>query len=91
MQLIYNVLDGLVAMKQLQRFFAILGLFVVTSAALGSVYFLFRTYNYVGLGVLLFIFQILVPRDSILERIEMRKIQEQEKQAQANTQVSQNA
>jgi uncharacterized membrane protein len=87
MQLIYDVLDGLAAMPLSKRIFASLGLFVLITIALGSVYFLFRTYNLIGLGVLLFIFQVLVPRDSILERIEMKKIQKQE-QEQANKQVA---
>ncbi|MEA5550945.1 hypothetical protein VB713_08135 [Anabaena cylindrica UHCC 0172] len=89
MQLIYNILDGLVTMSLPKRIFASLGLFILVVALLGSVYLLFRTYNLVGLGVLLFIFQVLVPRDSILERMEMKKIQKQE-QEQVNNQVSLN-
>lgn len=78
MELIYKVLDGLVAMEGIKRIFATLGLLILTFATIGALFILFKTYNLFGLGVLLFIFQILVPRDSILERIEMRKMQNQE-------------
>lgn len=77
MEFIYKVIDALVAMKGLKRTFATLGLLIFTVATIGALFILFRTYNVLGLAVLLFIFQILVPRDSILERIEMKKTQKQ--------------
>lgn len=75
MEFLYKLLDGLVAMGALKRTFATLGLLILTVAIIAALFTLFRNYNVFGLGVLLFIFQILVPRDSILERIEMKKTQ----------------
>lgn len=75
MEFLYKLLDGLVAMGAFKRTFATLGLLIITVATIGVLFTLFRNYNVLGLAVLLFIFQILVPRDSILERIEMKKMQ----------------
>ncbi|MEA5516846.1 hypothetical protein [Nodularia sp. UHCC 0506] len=70
-------------MNPVKKFFSGLGILIILFAVISGLFFLFRTYNLFGLGVLLFIFQVLVPRDSIMERMEMKKIQNQ-KQVEAN-------
>ncbi|MDP5336975.1 MAG: hypothetical protein NWQ28_00175 [Nodularia sp. (in: cyanobacteria)] len=70
-------------MKPIKKFFSGLGILILLFAVITALFLLFRTYNLLGLGVLLFIFQVLVPRDSIMERMEMKKMQNQ-KQVEAN-------
>lgn len=83
MEFIYFVIDELVKMKPIKKFFSGLGILILLFAVITALFLLFRTYNLLGLGVLLFIFQVLVPRDSIMERMEMKKMQNQ-KQVEAN-------
>ncbi|MBD2411762.1 hypothetical protein FACHB389_29245 [Nostoc calcicola FACHB-389] len=75
MSIIYTVLDNISQMSGIRKILAILSTFGIVSVLITALYLLFRTYNEVGLTSIMLIYFILMPRDSYLERKEMRKIE----------------
>ncbi|MBD2522062.1 hypothetical protein [Nostoc sp. FACHB-133] len=75
MSIIYTVLDNISQMSGIKKILAILSTFFIVSILITSLYLLFRTYNEVGLTSIMSIYFILMPRDSFLERKEMRKME----------------
>lgn len=79
MSIIYTVLDDISKMSGMPKLLAILAAFVIVAIPLTGLYLLFRTYNAVGLTSIMLIYFILMPRDSYLERKEMRKAEKRMK------------
>ncbi|MBD2512325.1 hypothetical protein H6G91_34785 [Nostoc muscorum FACHB-395] len=75
MSIIYTVLDNISQMSGIKKLLAILSTFFIVSILITGLYLLFRTYNEVGLISIMSIYFILMPRDSFLERKEMRKME----------------
>lgn len=73
MSIIYTVLDDISKMSGVQKVLAILAAFLIVAIPLTGLYLIFRTYNAIGLTSIMLIYFILMPRDSYLERKEMRK------------------
>lgn len=84
MTFLYEALDKIAKRSGFPRLMAILTLLVALALPLTGLYFLFRTYNEVGLSALVIIYFVLMPRDSYLERKEMQKSEKQLKTVQAN-------
>ncbi|QKQ73743.1 hypothetical protein [Nostoc sp. TCL240-02] len=75
MSIIYTVLDNISQMSGIKKILAILSTFFIVSILITGLYLLFRTYNQVGLTSIMLIYFILMPRDSFLERKEMKKME----------------
>ncbi|WP_392481388.1 hypothetical protein [Nostoc sp. C110] len=75
MSIIYTVLDNISQMSGIKKLLAILSTIFIVSILITGLYLLFRTYNEVGLISIMSIYFILMPRDSFLERKEMRKME----------------
>ncbi|QHG16487.1 hypothetical protein [Nostoc sp. ATCC 53789] len=75
MSIIYTVLDNISQMSGIKKLLAILSTFFIVSILITGLYLLFRKYNEVGLISIMSIYFILMPRDSFLERKEMRKME----------------
>ncbi|MFN6462905.1 MAG: hypothetical protein RMZ41_013805 [Nostoc sp. DedVER02] len=75
MSIIYTVLDNISQMSGIKKILTILSTFFIVSILITGLYLLFRTYNEVGLTSIMLIYFILMPRDSFLERKEMKKME----------------
>jgi len=83
MTFLYTMLDRIAKYQGFEKLTAILQLFIILALPLTGIYVLFRTYNEVGLTAVVIIYFILMPRDSFLERKEMKKAEKQLKTTSA--------
>ena len=79
MEWFYKFLDQIAQMETGKRVLIVLGMLALVIPTLVAFYFLFKAYNLLGLATLFVIFGVLILRDSILERLEMRRLQKTEK------------
>ncbi|HIK06554.1 MAG TPA: hypothetical protein IGS40_17850 [Trichormus sp. M33_DOE_039] len=79
MSIIYTVLDNISQMSGGKKILAIFITLFIVAVPITGLYLLFRTYNAVGLTSIMIIYFILMPRDSYLERKDMRKAEKRMK------------
>jgi hypothetical protein len=84
MEIIYTILDKVLQMEMKKKI--LVSLIGVTALVfiIISLYTLFRSYNSIGLVTLLFIYFILVFRESFLELFEFKKIKKENQRFKEN-------
>lgn len=85
MTYLYKSLDSIAKKSGLAKLSAIVLLLVSLAIPIAGLYLLFRSYNEIGLSAMVIIYFVLMPRDSYLERKEMKKNEQQLKTAQLNS------
>lgn len=75
MTFLYTMLDRIAKYQGMKKLTPILQLIVILAVLLSGIYVLFRTYNEIGLVAVMLVYFILMPRDSFLERKEMKKVE----------------
>jgi ABC-type glycerol-3-phosphate transport system permease component len=83
MTFLYTILDKIAKGRGIKKTMAILQLTLSVGILIAGLYLLFRTYNDVGLTAVILVYFVLMPRDSYLERKEMKKVEKQSRTASA--------